>query len=183
MAHGAAQAGPVPVAALTGDLPALRPAELTAGLSEAGAAGGRAFVPDASGAGTTLLTAPSGAALRPRFGPGSAAAHASSGATPLLGPWPSLRRDVDTAADLAAAAVLGLGPHTARLYRAGMQGTVASYDARERSGTVLLDDGTELTFPADAFDASGLRLLRPGQRVRLDRRDGVVTALALITMD
>jgi 2-phospho-L-lactate guanylyltransferase len=183
VAHGAALAGPVPVAALTGDLPALRPAELAAGLSRAGAAGGRAFVPDASGTGTTLLTATSGAALRPRFGPGSAAAHASSGATPLLGPWPSLRRDVDTAADLAAAAALGLGAHTARLYRAGMQGTVASYDARERSGTVLLDDGTELTFPAAAFDASGLRLLRAGQRVRLERRDGVVTALALITMD
>jgi 2-phospho-L-lactate guanylyltransferase len=90
---------------------------------------------------------------------------------------------VDTAADFTAAAALGLGPASARLYRAGMQGTVATYDAAERSGTVLLDDGTELVFPAAAFDASGLRLLRPGQRVRLERRDGVVTALALITMD
>jgi 2-phospho-L-lactate guanylyltransferase len=90
---------------------------------------------------------------------------------------------VDTAADLAAAAALGLGPATATLYRAGMQGTVATYDAAQRSGTVLLDDGTELVFPAAAFDASGLRLLRPGQRVRLERRDGEITALALITMD
>jgi 2-phospho-L-lactate/phosphoenolpyruvate guanylyltransferase len=187
-AHGAALAGAVPVAALTGDLPALRPAELAAGLAAAAGeavagGGGRGFVPDAPGTGTTLLTAPSGAALRPRFGPGSAAAHAASGAVPLVGPWPTLRRDVDTAADLAAAAALGLGPATARLYGAGMQGTVATYDAGERSGTVLLDDGTELVFPAAAFDASGLRLLRPGQRVRLERRDGVVTALALITME
>jgi len=195
IAHGAALAGSVPVAALTGDLPALRPAELAAGLAAAGAlapgggpdgaagGGGRGFVPDASGTGTTLLTAASGAALRPRFGPGSAAAHAASGAVPLVGPWPSLRLDVDTAADLRAAAALGLGPATARLYGAGMQGTVATYDTDQRSGTVLLDDGTELVFPAAAFDASGLRLLRPGQRVRLERRDGVITALALITMD
>jgi 2-phospho-L-lactate guanylyltransferase len=191
-AHGAALAGAVPVAALTGDLPALRPAELTAGLAAAGvvataepvgAGGGRGFVPDATGTGTTLLTAPSGTALRPHFGPGSAAAHVASGATPLVGPWPSLRRDVDTADDLTAAAALGLGARTARLYGAGMQATVASYDPHERSGTVLLDDGTELEFPADAFDVSGLRLLRPGQRVRLERRNGVVTALALITMD
>ena len=192
-AHGAALAGGVPVAALTGDLPALRPAELAAALGAASpvvpaaagvAAGvGRGFVPDATGTGTTLLTAPSGTALRPLFGPGSAAAHAASGATPLIGPWPSLRRDVDTPDDLAAAAALGLGAHTARLYRAGMQGTVASYDAGERSGTVLLDDGTELAFPTSAFDASGLRLLRPGQRVRLERRDGAVIGLGLITME
>jgi 2-phospho-L-lactate guanylyltransferase len=31
----------------------------------------------------------------------------------LVGDWPSLRRDVDTAADLAAAERLGLGPYTA----------------------------------------------------------------------
>ena len=30
----------------------------------------------------------------------------------LTGDWPSLRRDVDTRADLAAAAALGLGPAT-----------------------------------------------------------------------
>jgi 2-phospho-L-lactate guanylyltransferase len=192
-AHGAALAGAVPVAALTGDLPALRPAELTAVLAAAAALaapsaalaaeGRRGFVPDATGTGTTLLTAPSGTALRPRFGPGSAAAHAASGAAPLVGPWPSLRRDVDTPDDLTEAAALGLGAHTAKLYGAGMQGTVASYDPQDRSGTVLLDDGTELAFPASAFDASGLRLLRLGQRVRLERRDGVVTVLGLITMD
>jgi 2-phospho-L-lactate guanylyltransferase len=213
LAHGARQAGDSPVVALAGDLPALRPGELSAALSAAGRR--RAFVPDAAGTGTTLLAAPAGALLDPRFGPGSAAAHAGSGAVALAGPWPSLRRDVDTGADLAAAAALGLGTQTGALYRsrpgrptlahpapsdhpdqspepsrrrpapryrADMQGTVASYDPDGRSGTVLLDDGTELPFPAAAFDASGLRLLRPGQRVRLERRDGEVTALGLVTM-
>ncbi|OLB78925.1 MAG: cold-shock protein [Actinobacteria bacterium 13_2_20CM_2_71_6] len=64
-----------------------------------------------------------------------------------------------------------------------MQGTVATFDEESHSGTVLLDDGTRLEFPADAFAASGLRLLRLGQRVRLDRApDGSISALAMITM-
>jgi cold shock CspA family protein len=33
---------------------------------------------------------------------------------------------------------------------------------------VLLDDGTPVPFDAAAFDAGGLRLLRPGQRVRIE---------------
>ncbi|SCL29920.1 Cold shock protein, CspA family [Micromonospora nigra] len=64
-----------------------------------------------------------------------------------------------------------------------MQGTVATYDASTRSGTLLLDDGTELSFPAPAFDASGLRLLRLGQRVRVDTdADGTVVRVTLPTM-
>lgn len=133
-----------PVAALTADLPALRPSELAAALGAAAALGRRGFVPDAAGTGTTLLAAPlfaappvasppvagppvasppgsagpSHAVLAPQFGPGSAARHAASGAQRLDGDWPSLRRDVDTAADLAEAARLGLGPHTATLWHA-----------------------------------------------------------------
>jgi cold shock CspA family protein len=49
-----------------------------------------------------------------------------------------------------------------------MQGTVATYETGSASGTVLLDDGVELPFPPEALDDSGLRLLRPGQRVRLE---------------
>jgi cold shock CspA family protein len=49
-----------------------------------------------------------------------------------------------------------------------MQGTVATYDPETRTGTLLLDDGATVIFPAAAFDASGLRLLRLGQRVRLE---------------
>jgi 2-phospho-L-lactate guanylyltransferase len=181
---GASAAGGRPVAALQADLPALDSAELAAALEIAATTGVRRFAADTPGTGTVLLTAPPGVPLDPRFGVDSAAAHAASGALALDGSWPTLRRDVDTAADLAAAAVLGLGPHTARLvgYGAGMQGTVATYDPASRSGTVLLDDGSELAYPAEAFDASGLRLLRLGQRVRIDQDDaGTVTRLTIPT--
>ena len=49
-----------------------------------------------------------------------------------------------------------------------MQATAYTYDAETRSGSVLLDDGTPVPFDAAAFDAGGLRLLRPGQRVRIE---------------
>ncbi|MGY1749507.1 2-phospho-L-lactate guanylyltransferase [Modestobacter sp. SYSU DS0511] len=120
LAHGSAHArrtGAAAVAALSSDLPALRPAELTAALQEA-AAHPRAFVADAAGTGTTLLCAGAGVGLEPRFGPGSAAAHAASGAVPLPGSRPGLRRDVDTPADLRAAARLGLGPRSTELLSA-----------------------------------------------------------------
>ena len=63
-----------------------------------------------------------------------------------------------------------------------MQATVRGYDPGTRSGTVFTDDGTVLGFGAAALRGSGLRLLRPGQRVRI-RRDaaGGVIALTLVT--
>jgi 2-phospho-L-lactate guanylyltransferase len=100
------------VAALSADLPALRPAELAAALAACSVA--RGYVADAAGTGTTLLAAPPGHRLDPRFGPDSATAHRLSGAVPVeLPDLGSLRRDVDTAADLAAAVALGVGPRTA----------------------------------------------------------------------
>ncbi len=111
LAHGARATGAAAVAALSSDLPALRPAELAAALAAA-AAVPRGFVADAAATGTTLLTA-AGVPLDPRFGRGSAAAHTASGALALTGDWPGLRRDVDTPADLREAAGLGLGPATA----------------------------------------------------------------------
>ncbi|MFI0409555.1 hypothetical protein [Actinomadura sp. 3N508] len=62
-----------------------------------------------------------------------------------------------------------------------MQGTVKDYDAETRSGSVLLDDGTELPFDADAFAAGGLRLLRFGQRVNLAMDDDRITTVTLST--
>lgn len=101
------------VAALVGDLPALRPEELSAVL-RAAAASPTAFVADADGTGTTVLTATPGHALRPAFGVGSAARHARSATALPAGP--GLRHDVDTAEDLrAAAAELGVGPATAQV--------------------------------------------------------------------
>jgi 2-phospho-L-lactate guanylyltransferase len=105
------------VAAMPADLPALRPQELDCALRDALATGGRAFCADQAGIGTTLLLAPPGHALAPRFGPYSAAAHRAGGARELSGRWPGLRCDVDTAADLALARELGLG----RLTRAALQ--------------------------------------------------------------
>lgn len=49
-----------------------------------------------------------------------------------------------------------------------MQATVRSFDRESRSGTVLLDDGIELPYDAPALADSGLRLLRVGQRVRIE---------------
>ncbi|MGY1825093.1 2-phospho-L-lactate guanylyltransferase [Blastococcus sp. SYSU DS0541] len=114
--HGAWWAGSAQVAALSSDLPALRPGELDAALAAAAAAP-RCFVADAQGTGTTLLTA-AGAPLRPRFGRGSAHAHEADGAVRLPGAWPGLQRDVDVPADLRAALELGAGPRTSGLVRA-----------------------------------------------------------------
>jgi 2-phospho-L-lactate guanylyltransferase len=111
--HGARSTGATAVAALSSDLPALRPAELAAALRAAEPTP-RAFVADAQGTGTTLLTA-TGTALRPRFGAGSARAHAGDGTVLLSGAWPGLLRDVDTEADLRAALALGVGPRTTAL--------------------------------------------------------------------
>jgi 2-phospho-L-lactate guanylyltransferase len=49
-----------------------------------------------------------------------------------------------------------------------MQGTIATFHPDTHNGTLLLDDGTELAFDADAFQRSGLRLLRLGQRVDVE---------------
>jgi 2-phospho-L-lactate/phosphoenolpyruvate guanylyltransferase len=99
-------------AAMAGDLPALRPAELTAAL-EAASEAGEAFVPDAAGTGTTLYAAGPGVDFRPGFGPGSRDRHLAAGAAELnLPELRGLRQDVDTPADLRRAADLGVGPRT-----------------------------------------------------------------------
>ncbi|HHU11296.1 MAG TPA: cold-shock protein [Intrasporangiaceae bacterium] len=48
------------------------------------------------------------------------------------------------------------------------QGSVHTFDPETGAGSVLLDDGIEVAFSAAAFEAGGLRLLRPGQRLSLD---------------
>jgi 2-phospho-L-lactate/phosphoenolpyruvate guanylyltransferase len=111
-------------AGLAGDLPALKPAELTAALAAA-ARVGAAFVPDAEGTGTTLYAAPPGARFSPQFGPASRDRHLATGAVELTtgelttGELVGLRRDVDTIDDLRAAAKIGLGPRTLALVTAG----------------------------------------------------------------
>lgn len=64
-----------------------------------------------------------------------------------------------------------------------MQATVRSFDAHDLTGDLLLDDGSVLAFGASAFEASGLRLLRLGQRVRLETDDnGAVRRLTILTL-
>ena len=64
-----------------------------------------------------------------------------------------------------------------------MQATVREFDPASRSGSVFLDDGGVCPFGAEVFAASGLRLLRRGQRVAVRRgAAGVITALTLATL-
>lgn len=107
-------AADTPRAALLGDLPALRPDDLRGAL-EAAAGVDRAVVADAEGTGSTLVTAGAGVAWLSAFGTDSLARHLAFGCVRLEVPADStLRRDVDTAAQLAAASALGLGPRSVR---------------------------------------------------------------------
>jgi 2-phospho-L-lactate guanylyltransferase len=100
------------VAALTADLPALRPTELGVALGQADGAG-TFFVPDARGDGTTLFAARSHAQFWPQYGIGSRARHIEAGALEVHGGEMSgIRNDVDTLQDLDRARALGLGRHT-----------------------------------------------------------------------
>ncbi|MEQ7124787.1 2-phospho-L-lactate guanylyltransferase [Actinopolymorpha sp. B11F2] len=114
--HGAARARArrpgCAVAAMLGDLPALRPDEL-APVLDAALAHPTSFVADADAVGTTLYCAAGAAEFAPRFGGASRAAHLASGAVELdLPAMTSVRRDVDTEADLMDALTLGVGART-----------------------------------------------------------------------
>lgn len=96
-------------AVLLGDLPALRPPDLVAALTAA-ATEPRAFVSDAEGTGTTLVTARSGEVLLHHFGADSARRHRDAGLVELAVPAGStLRRDVDLPEHLDALAADGTG--------------------------------------------------------------------------
>jgi len=157
-----------PAAVLLPDLPCLLPADLTRALEkvtdalECGAAS--VFVPDADGIGTVLLAGRRADELRPLFGGASAAAHEADGATRLELDLPRLRRDVDTLDTLREALTLGVGPRTAATLPL-VQTTVLTFDPVSRTGTVVSDDGVEMDLAPDALAGSGLRHLRPGQRI------------------
>ena len=48
------------------------------------------------------------------------------------------------------------------------QGTIRDYRDEDRSGSLLLDDRTEVLIDPSSTEGSGLRSLRIGQRVSLD---------------
>ena len=103
------------LAALAGDLPSLRPADLGNAI-HAAAAAHCWFVADLAGIGTTMLAAAAGQHLNPAFGPHSRAAHLAGGADEVtIQGIERLRRDVDTAPDLRDAARLGVGVHTSKV--------------------------------------------------------------------
>lgn len=114
-----------PVAALQGDLPALRAVDLSEALDLA-SRHARAFVSDVEATGTTLLTAASRSLFEPAFGVGSSRAHRQLGFVELDAPdaatagtatgWRSLRRDVDTDVSLREAAMIGLNDRTRRVF-------------------------------------------------------------------
>lgn len=68
---------------------------------------------------------------------------------------------------------------------AARQATVATFDPDTGAGTVLLDDGRPVSFDGAAFAAGGLRLLRLGQRVRLEYAEagGAVRRITIATLD
>ena len=66
-----------------------------------------------------------------------------------------------------------------------MQGTVKEFDHETRTGSLLLDDGTEVTIDAASTEGTEVRSLRIGQRVDFDvAQDGgasVARSLHLVT--
>jgi cold shock CspA family protein len=61
-----------------------------------------------------------------------------------------------------------------------VQATVATF--ADGAGTVLTDTGERLAFDAAAFAAGGLRLLRSGQRVRVDTEGDRIVRITLATL-
>jgi len=67
-----------------------------------------------------------------------------------------------------------------------MQATVSRYDSETFSGTVLTDTGVELPFTVHAIAETPIRLLRVGQRVRIqttgDGADLTITKVDFATV-
>jgi len=61
-----------------------------------------------------------------------------------------------------------------------MQANVHRYHDENRSGSVLLDDGREIPFDGDVVASSGLRLLRPGQRVSIEMSETELTRMWIV---
>jgi cold shock CspA family protein len=61
------------------------------------------------------------------------------------------------------------------------QATVSHFDDATCVGAVVYDDGEIAAFDAQAFARSGLRLLRPGQRVRVELSGAEIVAVTIVT--
>lgn len=67
------------------------------------------------------------------------------------------------------------------------QGTIRDFDPSTRTGTLLLDDGTEVHIDAVSVEGAGIRYLRIGQRVKFDLAEEggrrLARTLRIITVD
>jgi cold shock CspA family protein len=67
------------------------------------------------------------------------------------------------------------------------QGTIKDFDAAGRSGSLLMDDRSEVAIDATSLEGAGLRTLRIGQRVKFDLAEDagrkVARALRIVTID
>ncbi|MGH2597177.1 MAG: cold-shock protein [Actinomycetota bacterium] len=67
------------------------------------------------------------------------------------------------------------------------QGTIKEFDIGSRSGSLLMEDRSEIAIDATSLEGAGLRMLRIGQRVRFDVSDEagrkVARSLRLVTID
>ncbi len=63
-----------------------------------------------------------------------------------------------------------------------MQATVHEFDPVSGGGSVLLDDGRRVPFDPDTFERSGLRLLRPGQRLTISLVDATTPAAGIAAL-
>jgi cold shock CspA family protein len=67
------------------------------------------------------------------------------------------------------------------------QGTVRDYDIEARSGSLLMEDRTEVHIDETSIEGSGIRYLRLGQRVKFDLvEEGgrkVARTLRIVTID
>jgi cold shock CspA family protein len=67
------------------------------------------------------------------------------------------------------------------------QGTVKDFDEQDRTGTLLMENRTEVHIDATSVEGSGLRFLRMGQRVRFDLvEEGgrkLARTLRIVTLD
>ncbi|HXF36321.1 MAG TPA: hypothetical protein VNO17_03965 [Actinomycetota bacterium] len=67
------------------------------------------------------------------------------------------------------------------------QGTIKDYDGETRTGTLLMDDRTEVHIDPLSVEGAGLRFLRIGQRVKFDLAEEggkkVARTLRIVTID
>ena len=67
------------------------------------------------------------------------------------------------------------------------QGTIKDWDEATKTGSLLMEDRTEVGIDATSIEGSNIRTLRLGQRVRFDltQADGgpIARTLTLVTFD